>query len=340
MDASDHVMFPPVFNPTQILTKPALNRQQSGLVSLDPEPLRRSGIMGTSEWHVGTADEWAATRTRLDLAVAQKDMAEMDLTPIATPERPSRDLWETYHTSTILTPERNNFVLGLNGGRLQLLPFDVTHVELMPPVRQTFGGSLINILYGKDMQLMFQTPPMRLPFGFSKFKNTNRTTEMIELDFYDRFRNNDIEQYMRCLRQLDYFVLKTVTKNRDTWLPNLQRRKVPDEDIWKHFSGTTRQRENKEHDRSFEGRQTVKVKPTSALFAMGSAPDDRPIKADETSLPKDTWVVASVVCTGLWVQKETMSIGWRLDQARIVPEPALSSAADPLPQTRMRLVGF
>ena len=208
----------------------------------------------------------------------------------------------------------------------RLVEFDSNQVNFSEPLKMAYGGYKINVTYGTGGdELVFQTPPMCLPFGLTVFNNKRGKSKILELDFYHRKFMPKVMQFFEACRALDYVCLQACIKNRDTWLPGLKKSQCKDEEIWKKYCAITRMREAK-GGQVYDPRFTTKVWNSSVMFdrlEAGQVQDEEEdtIPITQESIEKKSWVVLQAVCTGMWVSQGSISPGFRLTQGRLVDAP-------------------
>jgi hypothetical protein len=207
-----------------------------------------------------------------------------------------------------------------------LIDFIPKAVSFAKPYRAS-KGFRIDIRYNKK-ELCFQTPPMCVTFGLSRYQNKKGVPDSLsmDLDYYQASKSEKIEDFFRCMRMLDAYVLENATLNRGTWLAGCKR--LPNSDLYTKYNASTRKRENKDKSRLFGARLTLKIQdeanndiPASALFDKKL----NQIEFTEANLPKKCWVVCTFACTGLWLGDKAMSLGFRLKHAQLVDAPVCCS---------------
>ncbi len=208
-----------------------------------------------------------------------------------------------------------------------LMPFSVDRVMLGQPERQiTYGGSKVSVMFAANPTriepLRFQTPPMCVSNGLNKFTNARGESSVIELDFAHRPCLKAQDDFFKCLRQLDQKILATMITQRSTWVPAIKSR-IADADLCYNFLGTTRPRESKDGKVTYEPRINLKIWKTSELYRKGCRD---PIAFTKDNVPKECWVICIIMCTGVWISKDSVSVAWSLDQALLVDAPDLDSS--------------
>jgi hypothetical protein len=208
--------------------------------------------------------------------------------------------------------------------------FNPSKLSFSDPQRMAYGGYKIDVKYaGKP--LMLQTPPMCAPFGLTVYNNKRGKSKVLELDFYHRQMLPATEDFFRTCRMLDVNVLRAIIRHRATWIPGVKRSHYNDLNLWKKYCGITRMRESKD-GQQYQPRFTAKIWDSQTVIfplleegELGAMSDEEEDSMEITpdTLPKKTWLVNSLVCTGLWLSKESITMGFRVDQGRVVPEPAL-----------------
>jgi len=231
--------------------------------------------------------------------------------------------YERYHPETILPPVSSKFLYN-TGPPPSISEMDFKRLDYSEPRKMAFGYK-VNVTYdGKP--LTFQTPKMCCTFGLNVYKNKRGDSKVMELDFYHRKHLDTVNDFYKTCRMLDKHTLDNLISRRDEWVPQLKKSRVPNQLMWQKYNGITRKRESKD-GQLYDPRITVKVwDDRSTLFpqAWGDSAMDTDEDVSEIStetLPPKTWVVGTIVCTGLWLCRDSATLAWRLDQARVVSEP-------------------
>ena len=258
-------------------------------------------------------------------------------------EATSNAKYERYHPVTISPPMPSSKFVYMSDPEPHLEAMDFANISFTTPKRMTFGWK-VDVLY-KGKPISFQTPQMCCTFGLNTYKNARGNSKVMELDFWHRDRLSSVNEFYKTCRMLDKFLLDKCIQNRDRWVPQLKKSRVADKDLWQKFVGITRMRESKD-GQLYQPRFTAKIWDDKSMLFLPAWSSEGDMEDEEESVPfteetvtAKTWVVTSVVCTGLWLCKDSLSTGWRIDQSRIVEAPSLGpgSAAEPT-KRKLRLV--
>ena len=211
-----------------------------------------------------------------------------------------------------------------------LLPneFNIDNVNFLPPKKNTMGGQNVLLTYGEPDSrpgpLVFQTPRMRLPFGFDKQEPDSGGATKYSINAslaHGDGASTGLTMFTENIRALDSFITDKSVEFSEKWFGKPLKAEVLSE-----FYRSCEKKPKAEHAGKWAS--TLKLKlPFRDSKAQFEVYDDKKKKievVDESGNPnlecfqKGSEVVCLVQCTGMWFMGKTQfGIGWKVLQVKV-----------------------